>query len=216
MMKALGVLMLTIFGTAIASASPISVTCSLTSGSNTVTSTTTSGNPTTTGTFTCTFPTLPVGDMLTSVDLIINDDYSLGTANSNNEVAFSYSTLNFIGATSLTTTVLGLGGASPFGVSSTFGGIVGQAGTPTCAQDSENAFDCESSSPFASTTTFTVTGSSSWVQGSLQLGGTDEFSVGYAYTYSTPTQTPEPATLTLIGCAGLIGIGLAARFRKKV
>jgi len=214
MTKVLGVLML-IFGTAIASAGPIFVTCALTSGSNTVTSSTTSGNPTTTGTFTCTLPTLPVGDILTSVDLLVTDDYSLGTANSNNEVAFSYSTSNFIGAASLTTTVLGLGGASPFGVSSTSGGIVGQSGTPTCAADAENAFDCEAVTPFASTTTFTVTGTSSWVQGSVQLGGTDEFSAGYVYTYSTPTQTPEPATLTLIGCA-LFGMGLAARFRKKV
>ena len=215
MTKALGVLMLTIFGTAIASATPIFVTCTLTSGSNTVTSIFTSGNPTTTGTFTCTLPTLTIGDLLTSVDVLVTDDYSLGTPNANNEVAFSYSTTNFIGATSLTTTVLGLGGSSPFGVSSTLGGIVGQSGTPTCSQDSTNAFDCEAASPFASTTTFTVTGTSSWVEGSLQLGGTDEFSVGYSYTYSTPTSAPEPSTLTLIGGAGLIGVSLFARFRKK-
>jgi hypothetical protein len=215
MTRALGVLMLTIFGTVIASANPIFVSCALTSGSNTVTSTTNGGNPTTIGTFTCTIPLIPTGNTLTSLDLLVTDDYSLGTSNSNNEVAFSYSTLNFIGATSLTTTVEGFGGTAPFGVSSVAGGIVGQSGTPTCSQDSSNAFDCEAISPFATATNFTVTGSSSWVSGSLQLGGTDEFSVGYSYTFSVPALVPEPSTLMLIGGAGLIGMSLFARFRKK-
>jgi hypothetical protein len=160
-------------------------------------------------------PTIPAGNTLTSIDLIIDDDYSLGTANANNEVAFSYSTTNFTGATSLTTTVLGLGGAPPFGVSSNAGGIVGQAGTPTCSADSTNAFDCEEpAGTFTSTTTFTVTGTTSWISGSLQLGGTDEFSIGYSYTYAPTAATPEPTTLVLIG-GGLVGLGFAARRRQK-
>ena len=212
----LGMLMFGLLGLATAKATDI-VSCSLTSGSNTVTSITNGGNPTTTGTFTCTVPTLSVGDTLTSVDAIFDDDYSLGTVGSNNEVEFSYSTVGFTGATTLTTTVLGLGGAPPFGVSSTSGGIVGQSGSPTCSTDSRNMFDCEE--PGGDLTpqgnTFTVTGSSSWVSGSLQEGGTDEFSVSFSYTYSTPTATPEPATFLLTGVGGLLGLVLVARRRLK-
>jgi hypothetical protein len=152
---------------------------------------------------------------LSSLDLVINDDYSLGTSNSNNEVAFSYSMSGFTGATSLTTTVLGLGGTAPFGVSSTQGGIVGQSGTPTCSVDSSNAFDCQEPSGSLSSTSFTVTGSSSWVEGSLQLGGSDEFSVGFAYTYAPISTTPEPASLLLIAGGSLMGLGLVARRRRK-
>lgn len=212
----LGMLMFGLLGLATAKATNL-VSCALTSGSNTVTSATTSGTPTTTGTFTCTVPTLAPGDTLTSVDAVIDDDYSLGTANSNNEVQFAYSTASFTGATTLTTTVLGLGGSTPFGVSSTSGGIVGQSGTPTCSTDSSNMFDCEE--PGGSLTpqgnSFTVTGSSSWVSGSLQEGGTDEFSVSFSYTFSTPTATPEPATFLLTGVGGLLGLVLVARRRLK-
>jgi hypothetical protein len=212
-----GLMLLVLAGAWAVNAAPITVDCSLTGGDNSVTSTTNSGTPTTTGTYTCTLPTLPAGNSLTSLDLIFDDDYSLGTIASNNEVEFSYSTSDFTGATSLTTEVIGFGGSPPFGVSSTTGNIVGQSGTPTCSEDAENAFDCqEPAGDFTSTSTFTVTGSTSWVMGSLQDGGKDDFSISYAYTYApTPaTPVPEPATLMLVSSV-LAGLALAARRRRK-
>jgi hypothetical protein len=213
--KLIGLMSLVLAGAGAMNANPITVDCSLTSGSNTVTSTTNFGTPTTTGTYTCTMPTLPADNALSSLDLIINDDYSLGTSGANNEVQFSYSTTNFTGTTSLTTFVEGFGGTPPFGVTSTTGGIVSQTGTPTCSVDSSNAFDCqEPSGTFTSTSTFTVTGSTSWIQGSLQDGGTDQFSIAYSYTYAPIAAVPEPATLMPLASL-LVGLALAAHRRQK-
>jgi hypothetical protein len=194
------------------------VSCVNSPPTNSATATGNGQDPTFSGSvFTCTIPTLPVGNALSSVDVIIDDDYSLGTSSSNNEVEFSYSMSSFTGASTLTTTVLGLGGTPPFGVSSTAGGIVGQSGVPTCSADSTNAFDCEEPGGSLSTPggSFTVTGSSIWISGSLQQGGSDQFSVSFSYTYAPVTTTPEPATLFLLGGGGLLGLALVARRRLK-
>lgn len=136
-----GLLMLALLGALGLNAT--TVNCSLTGGSNTVTSVSNGGTPTFSGTYTCTLPTIS-GYTLTSLDLIINDDYSLGTSDSNNKVQFTYSISSGLnGATALTTYVEGLAATAPFGVSSTMGGIVSQSGTPTCSLDATNAFDCE-------------------------------------------------------------------------
>lgn len=208
--------MLVVLGSAALSASPIVEYCALGGGTNVASSNNLAmATPTFSGEFVCTLPTLPTGNVLTSLDLIVDDDYALGTSGENNEVEFSYGTSGFNGATAVTTTIEGLAGSSPFGVSPTGGAIVGQSGTPTCSLDSPFAFDCEATNLGSQATTFDVFGSSTWISGTVQNGGSDQFSVSFAYTYAPPASpVPEPGPLGMLG-GSLIGLFLAARRRRK-
>jgi PEP-CTERM motif len=192
-----------------------SINCPATSGSGFASagSTDSTPNPVANATFTCTLPAVPVGDVVTSVQVLIQNDYSLGSNASNNEVAYTYQLGGLGFTTALTTYVLG---NFPNDLSPTSGGIIGQSGVPSCVNDSAEQNECDSSGDlFAAGSTFTVTGLSSWVEGSVGANGSVDINVAFNYTVGAGTATPEPATMALLGGAGLIGVGLAARRRRK-
>jgi len=210
MKKLLGLLVVALF--CLASANASTVTCSLTSGSltNSAQATANGQDPTFSGgLFTCTVPSIPLGDSLDSVDLVISNSFAGGTSSTTNEVQFIYTTSDFNGMTSLTTTEEGV-------TSSTAGAIASQTGIPLCTSDGIEGIDCPEMSGDLTQpgNSFTVTGSSSWLSGSLASGGSDTYSAALDYTYGPVGQTPEPATLLLMG-SGLVGLALAARRRQK-
>jgi hypothetical protein len=213
--KLLGFAMLVLLGAVTVNAAPIS--CPVTTGSGLVTSGPSDGTPDPNisgAVFTCTLPTLPVGDVITSISVLIDNDYSLGNSSANNEVTYSY-TLSGLGFnTTLGTYVLG---NYPTDASPTQGGILSQSGAPSCVNDSAQMNECDSfGDSFSGGRTFKVTGSSSWVEGSLAANGAVDIAVSFDYTYgpgTASTTTPEPSTLALIG-VGLLGLGLAFRFRQ--
>jgi len=190
------------------------------SGANSVTAT--PGNQTPTlpdsgpAVFACSF-SIPAGDTLTSVTLTIHDPFSLGTSGTANDLQFSYAISGFAGDTALTDTIQGgpsdpgLGQAS--GVDPDEGGLVPAATPAECAFSSDVALSCTTTTFVGAgpTFSFTVSGSASWLAGSLQNGGAEQFSVFYADTYTAPPPpVPKPGTLLTMG-GGLIGLVIAGR-----
>jgi hypothetical protein len=210
MNKLLGLLAVALFCVATANASI--VPCSLTSGplTNSAQALADGQHPTFAGaTFTCTVPSIPLGDSLDSVDLLIYNSFDSGTSTSTNKVQFSYTTSGFNGMTGLTSTVQGV-------ISSATGAIVSQTGIPVCTSDGGEGIDCSEMSGDLTQpgNSFTVTGASSWLVGSLAEGGNNTYTTVLDYTYDPLPQTPEPTTLLLMG-SGFVGLALGARRRLR-
>jgi len=175
------------------------------------------------GQFTCSLPTIPVTDTFTEVDFSIDNSYSLGTGSQTNTLDFTYSISNsFGGTTGLTTSLSGPASNGSSGQNPSAGGVVSQTPGSACTATDFADTDCVSATPTGFATSgafFTVTGTSTWGlagdTGSLQNGGTDQFSVFLNFTYAPLISTPEPASLLMIG-GGLLAFGLVSRRKKSV
>ena len=166
--------------------------------------------------FTCPAFTIPAGDTLTSVSLQISNSFSQATVGQTNTIDFTYTISGFDAVTALTTSSSSNAGSGDMGGATDFGGIVSQApgGATGCTNGGSPLLtDCSEITPV--TTSFTVTGSSSWQTAgpSLTSGGSDGFNVTEIYTYSAPSTVPEPASLMMIG-GGLVGLAMLVRKRK--
>ena len=205
--RLLGSLILAIF--CVSTAGATTIPCSLTSGVDPAVNTAPPGttpNPTLTNvTWTCSAYTVPLGQTLTQVDIIIHNDYSLGSSD-DTVVDFS-DTISGFNTTSLKTFVSG-------GITSTSGGITTQTPGPNlCTATGTNSVDCEETGLHitSSFNAVTVTGNSSWVSGGVEPTGGVDFNVEEVVTLSS---APEPASLLTLG-GGLAVLALLARRRRQ-
>jgi len=196
----------------ITSASALTMTgsCTLTTGTDPAVNPGNNSNPNPVlsgAVFTCLPFTVPTGFTLNQVDISIGNDYSLGVAFQTNTVDFTYTVTGF-STTSVSTSVSGSG------ISSTVGGLINQTPAGDCVNTGTNSIDCtDGGLSILSPSVFgavVVTGSSTWAAGGVGPAGSDQFNVAENFTYSPTGQTPEPASLLMIG-GGLIGLALAGR-----
>jgi hypothetical protein len=209
--KLIGLLPVAVFSITTLNAASFTI-CTLTSPPNSATSAVTNGTPSIVGvnpSYTCSF-SVPSGDTVTSVSTFITNPYNNGVIDQTNELRFSYLISGFAGATALTDTVQGDFNVGPpvgdNGVDPDTGALSGPA---ECSQSTDVSFTCTTNSFVGAgpNYAFTVTGSASWVQGGVNIGGGESFTVYVADTYAA---TPEPGTLLMMG-GGLIGLVLGGR-----
>lgn len=212
--KLLGLLFVTLLFTTVAMATQVGEFC----GANVMLG---PGEPTVPAGFTatCAAFTVPLGDTLTGVDILVDDEFTSAAGAST--VTFSF-------------TVTG-GTFTPISwsaVASNTGGGISGPGTPgagcslTTLNPPTNAYDC-AASPFTAISSPSggpakVYGanaigiSDAWAMGSAGLleGGTTNLNVYEYFTYSVTPTTPEPASLVMVG-GGLIGLAMLVRRKRR-
>ena len=170
------------------------------------------GTPTINGDSVCAAFTVPMGDTLTSVQVNISGDWSLGVVGGNT-LDYTFTITGGTPAFTPMTLTEAVSGSSGFSNSFTFAGCpeVGTSDTATCT-------DNLSLVGLATYASVVVTGSGSWAAGSAGLTptGAEDFGVvSIIFTYGPTVTTPEPASLLMIG-GGLIGLAVFARRKRKV
>jgi len=216
--KLLGLLTAALFCVSLASAST-SVTLSCT-GAATANG---SGSPTPTasGTSTCPGFTIPLGDTLTSVEIVEEGSFQLGQAGGNTLVwTFSTSTPNNVTSAATETVTAPAGSANAWTWSGNTGCSAPDTVLPvTDGEDCTTALSLAnpSTTSFDSPAGFTVGITGAWqgVSPGLNTGGSEGAQVDEViYTYSPTISTPEPASLLMIG-GGLLGLGLVSRRKRQ-
>ena len=222
MRKELRILPVALFFAAAANAAGLmigTVTVPCPGTGNVATSLTNGGTPViTNAVFVCP-PYLNLGPTVTAVDVLINNFYTLGLAGTNIvdfTYALSYSSasgspgINPFGMTQLTDQLVG--DVNP--ISDTWVNTGGSCTNPAGLETN----DCTSLVYLPMGDTYgsiTITGSSGWGGGGLQMNGTVEIDDGSTpileeFTYVVP----EPATWLLAG-GGLAGLALARRRKLR-
>jgi hypothetical protein len=160
-------------------------------------------------TITCNSFTVPVGDTLQSISVIVNDD-AQQSVSSASQVSWTWT----YSGQALNPT--------PNGTFSETGNGTGSFGN--CS--GTGTLQCDATANFTTPTTFTAgmtTGSFVFTvtpsvtgTGGVGLGpsGSDSAEVLISFNYGPTTSVPEPASLLLIG-SGLIGLGVFARKFQK-
>lgn len=215
--KLLGLLVVALLGVGLASGMSITQGCSGGAGANGA-----GGNlPSASGFSTCPSFTIPVGDTLTSVEIVMNGDYQLALSGGNTLV--------------WTYTMNGAGNSATLNPQpSTQENVEGNSGVssayvwsnPAGCSSPDNVFpladgsDCTTGEGINSGTlfqAFNVTISGAWAGGSagISTSGSEGAQVVEAiYTYVPTGTVPEPATLLMIG-GGLIGLAVYSRRKRN-
>jgi len=165
---------------------------------------------------TCAAFTIPMGDTLTAVDILVDDEFTGAAGASTITYTYTITSGNF---TPNWTAV-----ASGSGISGAGAPSAGCATTSTTPPT--NAYDCSyspfsgiSNPPTGSYGPVTLTVSDAWGAGSAGLlsGGATILNVYEYDTYSAtppPVTTPEPASLLMIG-GGLVGLAILSRRKRR-
>jgi len=157
--------------------------------------------------FTCAPYTIMVsGDELISVEMVIENSFSEGVSDQTNTVQFTYSGTGFDAVTSRVTTSTGTGATDA-------GAVVSEAPGSTCKETMPTTVACFEESPVGGE--FTMTVSSSWLEGGTTTGGSDGVGIEAIFTEGPPSApTPEPSCLTLLGSGLLILMAMAWRHKR--
>jgi hypothetical protein len=170
------------------------------------------GTPGISGNSVCAAFTVPMGDTLTSVEIFISGDWSLGVTGGNT-LNYTYTITGGTPAFTPSTLTESVQGNQGFSSAFIFAGCpeVGGSDTAACTQNL-------SLNGLATYASVVVTGVGSWAAGSAGLSptGAEDFGVvSVIFTYGPTVTTPEPASLLMIG-GGLIGLAVFARRKRKV
>jgi len=165
------------------------------------------------GPITCPAFTVPANDTLTSVEMLIENTFSQGVTGQTNTIQFTYSGTGFDAVTGLTTTSTSNPTSGSDGGATDTGNVTAQVPGSTCSEVASVDVACFEETPVG--TSFSMTVSSSWIQGGTTSSGADGVTITAIFTYVPTATIPEPTSLVLIG-SGLLGLGYLARRKRKV
>jgi len=169
------------------------------------------GTPAINGNEVCAPFTVPTGYTLTAIDLFESGDFSLGNSGGN---TLNYALTFTGGGVSLAT-----GSSTEAVEGSTFASTFAFTGTGCAEVGGSDTEDCTSAVSVGQGTTVTsivTTWSGSWGGASTGLTNTgdEDFGSTIQFTYTANAQTPEPASLLMMGGGLIVGAVVLRRKRR--